>query len=1095
MTKTIRKNVFILMAAALCLSGSVRAEITPVRHDVNVSQQRGKVTGTVTDNLGPVTGASVFVKGTTNGTVTDANGQFTLEGVQNDAIIQVSFLGYVTQEIPFTGQSTLSVVLKEDTQILDEVVVVGYGSVKKASLTGAVDQVKGSTLENRPIVSVGHALQGVVANLNITSSTSQNEGGGGAPGAKMNFNIRGTTGLNGDAASASASPLIVIDGIQGGDINSVNPDDIESISVLKDAASAAIYGSSAPYGVVLITTKQGRRERKPVVSYSNNFAMASVINLPKMMNSVDWAEMTNEAMINSIGTPFIDDAAMQRIRDYAAGKISTTTIITPAGNEVNQWAAYDPYFGNDNIDWLRMYYKDYAFSQQHNASVSGGTEKTTYYVGLGYNHRGGMYNFGSDSFDRYSFRGNLSSSITKWLTANFRSAFTRGYTDTPSSEHADSGGIMHDLARLWPIIPYKNPDGTVNRNNYIDIYENGGRINNTDDRTVLTGEFVLNPLKGWNATFNYTFDHNSVLKEKNYLVPPNTKDALGNTIPGQSREPNYDVLRRESGNYTHHTINAFTSYELGLNDHYLKGMIGYTQEQRINRWFMAESSTGHLYTPTVPTFPTIYDDTKSASEDRSTTASRGVFGRINYGYKDKYLLEVNARYDGTSRFLKDVRWKTYPGVSAAWVISKESFWEPVSDIANLLKLRFSYGSLGDLSFLNSSNFSYPLYYYPFSPSMGTTAPTGSNNNWIFGSGGRGSYITSPAIINEALTWVTSTTFDIGVDLAAFDNRLSVTYDWFRRNSNDIVGPAEQLPAVLGSAAPKSNNAALETNGFELTVAWRDQIGKVSYGIRGSLADSKTVVKKYPNENKAISRWYAGDVVGNIWGFETEGFFTAETAKEAMEKKTQDAIHTIWSAGDIKYKDLDGDGKITTGSSTVDDPGDRRIIGNDAARYTYGITLDAAWNGFDISLFFQGVGKRDAWISSNYFWGITDHVWAHSLFEIHKDRWSEDNPNGYFPKFYFNNWTGNDQHTKNERVQTKYLQDASYLRFKNMQIGYTIPSRILNKVNISKLRVYVSGENLATFTNMIKTVDPEFATTSGKIYPLQRTWSLGLNLTF
>jgi TonB-linked SusC/RagA family outer membrane protein len=1057
---------------------------------MQVEQKR--VSGTVTDEKGEaVIGANVLEKGTFNGVITDLNGKFSLSVAEN-ATLQVSFLGYSTLDIPVKDNSVFDIRLQEDAKLIDEVVVVGYGVQKKVNLTGAVDQVKGAALENRPITSVGQALQGVVANLNISSSTASNENGGGAPGAKMSFNIRGITGLNGDNASASASPLIVIDGIQGGDINSVNPSDIESISVLKDAASAAIYGSSAPHGVVLITTKQGRKDRKPTVTYSNNFGWASVINLPKMMNSVDWAEMTNEAMINSIGTPFLDDAAMQRVRDYAAGKISETAIIVPEGHpDAGRWSAYDPYFGNDNIDWLDMYYKDLSFSQQHNAGISGGTESSTYYVGLGYNHRGGMYNFGDDSFKRYSFRGNLSTSLTKWLTANFRSAFSRGFTDTPSSEHASSGGIMHDIARLWPVIPYKNPDGTVNSNNYIEIYENGGRINNTDDRTVLTGEFVINPIKGWNTTLNYTFNHNNVLYERNYLTTL-ALDAYGNTIPGQNREPNYDILERESGNYTRHTVNAFSSYELELGDHYFKGMLGYTQESLTNRWFAARSNTGHLYISSVPTFKTVYGDTQSVDESRSTVSTEGVFGRINYGYKEKYLLELNARYDGSSRFLQEVRWKVYPGVSGAWLISKENFWEQAADYVGLLKLRLSYGSLGDLSFLNSDNFSYPLYYYPFYPSMGTTGPTGST--WLFGNA-RDSYLTSPAIINPALTWVTSTTFDVGADLSTFNNRFTVMFDWFRRNSNNIVGPSEQLPAVLGSAAPKANNASLETNGFEVVLGWRDQISDFSYGVKASLADSKTVVKAYPNDNKAIDRWYDGAVVGDIWGFETEGFFTAETAQAAMDNHTQDAIHTIWSAGDIKYKELDGKEGITTGSSTVDDPGDRRIIGNNMPRYTYGITLDAAWKGFDVSAFFQGIGKRDAWISSNYLWGISDHVWAHSLFDIHSDRWTEDNPNGYFPKYYFNNWTGNDQHTKNQRVQTKYLQDASYLRFKNLQVGYTFPQQWLDKVNIDKLRIYVSGENLATFTKMVKTIDPEFAVSSGKIYPLQRTWSVGLNLTF
>jgi TonB-linked SusC/RagA family outer membrane protein len=1050
-------------------------------------QETKKVKGVVKDTAGePVIGASVSVPGNTIGTATDVDGQFSLT-VPTGSSLLISYVGYVSQTVE--ASDNVSVTLIEDTKVLDEVVVVGYGTVRKANLTGAVDQVKGTVMESRPITSVAQALQGQIANLNISVGTD-GETGGGAPGAKMSINLRGVTGLNGTSttSSAAASPLIVVDGIQSQDINAINPDDIESISVLKDAASAAIYGSSAPHGVILITTKKGRKGAvKPTVTYSNNFGWAAPINIPTMLNSVDWVMLTNETQQNTDGTDFIDPAAAQRIKDFYEGKITTTTIPTADGKE---WASYDPLFGNDNNDWFKVFLKNAAFSQQHNASVSGGTDNSVYYVGLGFNQKDGLYNYGDDSFKRYSVRGNLSSNLTKWLTANFRSSFTRGVTDLPSLDDYDGGTFMHNIARLWPILPLYNPDGKLARGSIVPVLQDGGRTITTEDATMISGELVFNPIEGWNTTVNYTFNNGLVDYSRDNLAViayrPN-----GEIYDGV-RGVNQVSLRRYHTINQQHTINAFTSYEKNLGGHYLKGLVGFAQESFNSHYVNTTSGTGSLYSQNAPALGLMYGNTPGVGEDKYAYASRGVFGRINYGYKEKYLVELNGRHDGTSRFLEDVRYKFYPGVSAAWVASKEDFWEPLSPYVDLFKIRGSYGSLGDISFLNSDNYSYPLYYYPFYPSLGTTSAT--NSNWLF-NGTRDAYISNPSLINNQLTWVTTTTIDFGLDLALLNNRFSATFDWFRRASDDIVGPSEQFPAVLGSAAPKANNASIETNGFELILGWRDKIGDFSYGVRATLADSRTVIKKFPNENKAINTWYDGAVVGDIWGYETEGFYTAEEEAAGIDQDRQRAISgNRWRAGDIKYANLDDNPLITPGKGTVDDPGDRKIIGNSAPRYAYGITLDAAWKGFDISLFLQGIGKRDAWLAGNYFWGSNSHAWAHTFFTEHLDRWQPNNTDGYYPNYYFGN-------TKNQQVQTKYLQDASYLRFKNLQLGYSLPNNLLEKVGIAKLRVYVSGENLATFSNMPDFIDPEFAGITntnggeGKIYPLQRTWSFGMNLTF
>jgi TonB-linked SusC/RagA family outer membrane protein len=1043
------------------------------------------VSGTVRDGSGdPLVGVSVVVKGSTTGVMTGAGGGYAILAPASATLV-FSYLGMSTREEPVGGRERIDLVMSEDAKTLEEVVVVGYGSVKKANLTGAADQLKGEMLESRPITSVGQALQGTLANLNVSATTGADANGGGAPGAKMNFNIRGVTGLSGASGAASASPLFVIDGIQGGDISSVNPDDIESISVLKDAASAAIYGSNAPYGVVIVTTKKGRKNAKPAVTYSANLGWSAAINLPAMLSSVEWAELFNEANRNAGKGDYLDAATMQRIRDYYSGLSATTTIVSPTS--VDRYASYDNGFGNDNIDWFKVFYKDLAFSQQHNVGVSGGAENVAYYIGLGYLQKDGMYAYGNDAYNRYSIRSNLSSSITGWFTANLRTALTRGVTDTPSGASKDAvyvGGYTHEIARRWPVVPLYNPDGNISEASGILQMTDGGRSTTTDNTAAITGEVVLTPLKGWEATFNYTFSGNHFANETNELQM---------TAYAPSGAPysvrNADALSRTNERYEQQTVNAFTSYERELGRHYLKGMVGFAQEAYSAYALTSSSGAGRLYVADIPALSAIYGNTPANGEAKSSYASRGVFGRVNYGYGEKYLLELNGRRDGTSRFLSGVRTKLYPGVSGAWVVSREDFWSrEVETRVNLLKLRASYGSLGDQGFLGSN-------YYPFYPSLAANAAT--STSWLF-NGSRDNNVSYPAMVNTALTWVTSTTIDVGLDVGALGNRLTASFDWYRRSSDDLVGPAEQLPAVLGASAPQTNNAALLTTGFELILTWRDQAGKVNYGARATLANSKSVVKRYPNENKAIDSWYDGAVVGDIWGYVTEGYFTPqEIDADPTLQQRQAEIFAKWTPGDIRYADLNNDGFVTQGDRTVKNHGDLKIIGNSTPQYAYGLMLDAAWRNFDVSCFLQGVGKQDVWMNgetNNYFWGIigvSNSEFQSSVFSIHKDRWTAENPSGYFPKYYLS-----EENNKNTKPQTKYLQDASYLRVKNFQLGYTLPKLLLEKVNIAKLRVYVSGENLLTITRMPKTIDPEFATTSaGKVYPLQQTWSCGLNLTF
>ena len=1024
------------------------------------------ITGTVTEANGePLPGVTIRIKGVAQGTTTDGNGNYSLPVPDENATLVFSFIGYRTSEVPVGSRRQINIVLTEDVQLIDEVVVVGYGSMKKVNLTGAVATITGEKLENRSVANMSQALQGQIANLNISAAN------GGGPGTAYTINIRGYTGLG-----TAASPLIVIDGVQGGSLNNINMNDVESITVLKDAASAAIYGSSAPYGVILITSKRGRAGQKPTISYNNNFGWAKTLHVPKYMSSVENAQFFNEAAANSGLNPIYNDEVIGRMQDYLDGKITTETTLDPR-DEVDGWLA-----GNANNDWFKIFLKTASFNQQHNMSVTGGSDKSNYYVGLGYLQEYGMIRYGPDQYQRYNVRANFSTELTKWLSFNFRSAYSHGETNSPMGNEDNYGVLMHALGRISPNTVNIFPNG--DRYNLVKLFQEGGRNIVKENNVILTGEFIIHPLPGWDITANYTYDdiyndtstHNKVV----YSVTPKLGRLNAITTVPNRFSRNFEYKK-------HHIINAFTSYEKLLGNHYFKAMVGFTQELYDN--LSMSGNNTYLYSEELPALSLTYGTTPSLSDGGSQLAIRGGFGRINYNYKEKYLFEFNGRYDGTSKFMKDVRFKFYPGISAAWVLSKEGFWKSLEQSVNVMKVRASYGSLGDQGFTDS--------YYPFYPNLGLSRPTGSN--YLF-SGGRESAINQPSLINTTLTWVTTTSLDIGADLAFLANRLNVSFDWYRRYMDDYVGPAESMPAFLGTSAPQDNSAAMETKGWDLTLGWRDQINDFRYSVNVVLSDYRSFIKKYPNPNGLTSTWYEGQEIGAIWGYETYGLFQSEA--EIASAPSQELFYPRWTPGDVRYKDLNGDGKIDWGDNTLNNPGDRKVIGNSTPRYSYGVTLAGEYKGFDLSLFLQGVGKRESAVvetdhRNNYYWGITGDQYQSMGFVEQRDRWSETNPNGFFPKYYM---TRNEM-IKNTYTQTRYLLHAAYLRVKNIQLGYNLPSSLSDKIGSQRIRLFFNVENLMTFTKMPLVMDPEVSNTTlgggnaGKIYPLHLNWAGGLNITF
>ncbi len=1049
------KSKFLLLIGFLCTVSFAQAQVQTI-------------TGTVTDpNSLPLPGVYVIIKGQEKGTTTDFNGNYSIEATQGD-ILQFSYVGFSTQEATVGSSATINIVLQQSTQ-LDEVVVVGYGTQKKVNATGAVATIGNDILKDRPMTRLTEGLQGAVANLNISTNY-----GGGAPNATQSINIRGYTGLG----STSQGPLVVIDGVQGGDINALNPSDIKSISVIKDAAAAAIYGSSAPYGVILITTKRGEKG-KMRITYNSTLTFNTPMGMPEMMNSLDHALLYNEASRHAGGADIFSQETINRIKLYQAGILKTETQASPDSDTWLYWGG-----ANANNDWFDIFYKDVQLVQQHNLSISGGSEKTQYYVGLGYNNHPGMLKYGDDVYKRYNIRANIASQVNDWLKVGIRTYYSKETYDAPWSGGGRTGSNwMHQIARKWPSIPVYTPATPNAPKHYAEVsdigfMEEGGRHIEDWDKPVLTGEVILTPLKGLTATMNYTYeadisntsDH---IKTVYYPQPSGTLSPIDYTYPNQ--------FSRSALFNKHYIFNAFASYQTHVKKHNFKLLVGYVNELYDNLSF--NGGNKNLYTDNVPSISTTYGKSPYISDSKNQLATEGVFGRFNYNYKEKYLLELTGRYDGTSRFLADTRWKFYPGVSAGWNIDKEIFWEDlnVDQYVNAFKLRASYGRLGDQGSIGS--------WYPFHPTLGTTQPTGTN--WYF-EDGREAQTSAPGLTNPYITWVTTSTLDFGADISAFDNRLAITFDWYKRSAKDYLGPARDFPAVLGTNPPQENSAAIETKGFELSVTWKGQIGDLSYTLRGNLSNYRGYVTEYPNDLGLLSNWRAGQRMGDIYGYTTVGYFQSDA--DVANAPDQSKIYSKWGPGDIQYADINGDGKIDWGKNTEEDMGDLSVIGNTTPQYQFGFYGSAQWKNLDFSFFIQGVGKRDFFPGSglNYFWGITGNQWQSSVFQTQADRWTPSNPNGYFPKFYMSG-----ENSKNLQTQTKYLQNAAYVRLKNIQIGYTLPSDILDVIGVKKFRVFVMADNILTLSPLSEhtNIDPELFFSDMKIYPMQRGYSVGVNVTF
>ncbi len=1031
------------------------------------------IKGVVTDTKNePLVGATIKVKGTTHGVATDLDGKFTLPGVAKTAVLEVSYVGMQSQSILVNGQTQFKISLKDNASQLSDVVVVGYGRQKRVNLTGAVSSVDSKQLAARPVQNVGQALQGMVPGLNF----SVGNGGGGLE-SKMGFNIRGA----GTIGNSSSAPLVLIDGVEG-DMTTLAPTDIANISVLKDASASSIYGSRAAFGVILITTKSGR-EGKTHINYNGNVRFSTATQVPEMMNSEMFANYFNRAAANAgKDAPFNSDI-LKRIQDYRNGTISDQYKFGTESNDDEYWSKYGS--GWANTEWFGYFYDKNVPSHEHNLSVSGGSKSINYYVSGGFMNQKGLLKVADDHHNRFNLTAKVNAQLTNWLDLNYSLRWTREEYERPTYL---SGLFFHNIIRRWPTNAIKDPNGYIMPHNEALQLIDGGRTKREDDYTNQQLTLVAHPIKGLTVRAENNFNTTTYFTHSE-VFPVYWHDKDGKRIPAKwddGKAPGHSSVGEQAQKVNYFSGRYFAEYAREWGKHDFKVVGGLDLE--VNKYRNVSGEKINLVTTEVPSINTATGDNPSLSGGYNHWSTMGMFARVNYAYDSRYLIEASVRRDGSSRFIGDKTWATFPSFSLGWNIANEKFFSGLKGTIDQLKLRGSWGALGN----TNTNALYPWFQ---SISIGPASTT-SGGHWLL-DGRRQTRTWSPGLVSNTLTWERVQSWNLGVDFSVLRNRLQGSFDYFVRDTKDVVGPPTPLTSLLGTAQPQSNNTELQSKGWELELRWRDQIKDFRYGAKLVLSDNIVTVTKYYNPTGTLSTWYAGRREGEIWGYKTVGIAQSdEEMKNHLATADQTSLGNQWGAGDIMYANLNDDKKVNSGSYTLNDHGDLSIIGNSSPRYNYSITLDAAWKGFDFSVMFQGVGKRDFFTNEPYFAGANHGQWQSTAFVEHWDFWRPEgdalgaNTGAYYPRVAFG------AVGKNFQTQTRYLQDASYMRIKNMQLGYTLPKDLTSKFGVNSLRVYASVDNLATFTKLSKIFDPEGlggGWGAGKLYPLQRTWSLGLNL--
>lgn len=1020
--------------------------VEPPSATILIAPIRGQVRDSATGQ--PLAGVTIKVKGGTTGTVTDAEGNFSLE-VPVGSVLEISYLGYEAKEIATAGRVSFNITLAATATGLNQLVVVGYGTQKKANLTGAVDQVGSEVFDNRPMPNVTQGLQGVIPNLNISLAD-------GKPDRSASYQIRGVTSIG-----QGGSALVLIDGVEG-DPAMLNPNDIASISVLKDAASAAIYGARGAFGVVLITTKSPNKNRTSV-TYSGNVSVKSPTVVPDMVTDA----YTYAGMFVDAYSAYYDYArtpsAFHKSVPYSQDWLDEMAKRRPgSGKPEVEVGDDDKYLYYANTDWYDLLYKDHTLGTDHNLSIQGATEKADFIISGRYYKQGGLFNYNSDDYSMYNVRAKGSAQIFDWLRVENNMGFSQMEYFNPLT--VADGNVWYGLeGEAQPMSPMFNPDGTLTMAAAYSVGDLWFGKSGTDSK-----KRVLRNTTSFTASF---FDNAFRIKgDITFRNTDNKADTRRVPVPYSSQVGVISYLGSATNDYEQSNAtskylatNIYGEYEKTFHAvHYFKGMLGYNYEQSVfntlatrrNGLIFDDATNINMATGSGIMVNSNYEKWRIA----------GGFFRFNYAFNDRYLLEVNGRLDGSTKFPVNQQWGFFPSVSAGWRISEEPFWKVSDKAISDLKIRASYGSLG-----NGNVASY-TYRELFNISQMERLIKGALNQQT----------SAPVPIPDGLTWETSTTSNLGVDLGALHGRLRFTGDAYIRKTTDMFAVGVDLPAIYGATPPKGNYADMTTKGWELSLSWQDGFSVAdkpfNYNVRFTLADYSSKIDKYSNPEKdmggyydARTSYYEGMTLGEIWGYETEGFFTSEDdVKSHASQKLYFASNSgTWLPGDIKFKDLNNDGVIDYGTNKVGDPGDRKIIGNTTPRYTYSFNLGADWNGIFFSAFFQGVGKQNWWPGTDnaLFWGQYNRPYNNIPSSMIGNIWSEDNPNAYFPRY--RGYVALQSTRELSVVQTRYLQNVAYLRLKNLQVGYNFPQRMISSLRMQAARIYLSAENLWCWSPLYK----------------------------
>lgn len=1037
-----------------------------------VASAQNVISGKVTDSKNePLIGVTVIQKGSTNGVVTDIDGIYKITVSSTNTTLVFSFIGYKRQEIVIGNQRNIDVVLAEETELLDEVVVVGFQSQKKVNLTGAVASVSSDVLENRPVTNISQALQGVVPNLNVTISD-------GNPKSFASYNVRGSTSMDPSGNVLNGSPLILVDGIEMENFNfsAINPNDIDNISVIKDASASAIYGARAAYGVVLVTTQKGKAG-KSKVNYSFDIQWNHPASKPNFMDAytAEYAQAMAGVYAGGAITS-LQEARLEGIRKYQQDRRPENAwMYTPGSTTSIEWVGdFDPY---------ELMVKEWAPTQKHTVSAAGGTDAIRYYASFGYQNQEGFFKSRTDVMKRYNGMANLDIQLTKRLYVGVKLSYNAtNYNEPLSYGYAGNPWSIITYQRHWhanmpPLTGADDPIPNHPTNSIVSTFANSGRIQTTS-RSVATftisPEYQLLPGLKLKADISYrpsTYNVKDVQPQFSFV------DKAWATVTATGTE-NDGYISEIKESVDLYTTNIYADFSKKLwKKHTISSIIGFNQELWERNQLNARN-TG-IVSNGAPSLNNTYGENKTVGEIDDHWAVRGAFGRINYNYDDKYLFEFNSRYDGTSKFPKHKRFKFFPSVSGAWRISQESFMNPAKEWLNNLKLRASWGAIGNQ---NVSNY---LFY--------TTMSTGKAAYII--DGVRPYQINNPpSLVDPNFTWETATTLNGGIDFAAFSNRLDVSFDIYTRKTTDIIMAGATYPTILGTSAPNQNSGILRTNGWELSLGWRDRLScGLSYSVKFVLSDYQSKVISFEgNDKKALSTLYSGKKVGEIWGYVTDRILQAEDIENNLIIQYTDpngkSLHKPneysggYYPGDIMYKDIDGDGKVDRGSNTLDDHGDLKVIGNNTPRYQYGLTANLSYKGFDLSLFFQGIGKRDVWIGDNTWKGNIEGL---GNWDVYNNSWTPERTDAKYP--VYNSGRGHNWYT-----QTGYLFDGSYLKLKQMILGYTIPKNITGKVGLERVRFSVSGYNIFKITDVPDVYDPDLLSVG---YPQLKSIALGVQVSF